>query len=99
MNRDNVGQNTVDQEIRASKGTAGGDFGLIFAAWARRAISPFFEVQKETRKKLVTPVKNARHACKTTATQREEARHPFSFFLLLTMTTSGTPLPFDRCKR
>ena len=26
-----MGQNAVDQEIRASKGTAGGDFGLIFA--------------------------------------------------------------------
>ena len=31
MNTGNVGQNAVDQEIRASKGTAGGDFGLIFA--------------------------------------------------------------------
>ena len=35
MNTGNVGQYAVDQEIRASKGTAGDDFGLILrcVAW------------------------------------------------------------------
>ena len=38
MNTETVGQDDVDQEIRASKGTAGDDFGLIFAVVGRRGV-------------------------------------------------------------